>query len=53
MSAPTFASPATALVADQDWLLRQPLAPNTRRAYRVWVSQYYAYLLELLHGPLC
>jgi hypothetical protein len=44
MSAPTFASPAAALAAYQDWLLRQPVAPNTRRAYRSWVSQYYAFL---------
>lgn len=44
MSVPTFASPAAALVAYQDWLRRQPLAPNTRRAYRIWVSQYCAFL---------
>ena len=44
MSAPTFASPAAALVAYQDWLLRQPLAPKARRAYLIWVSQYCAYL---------
>jgi hypothetical protein len=44
MSAPMFASPVAALGAYQAWLLRQPLAPNTRRAYHGWVSQYCAFL---------
>jgi integrase/recombinase XerC len=44
MSDPRFDSPTTALVVYQDWLVRQPLAPNTRRVYRSWVSQYCAYL---------
>src|SRR3989337_1612177 len=38
------AGPAEALAAYLAWLPRQPLAPNSRRTYRVRVAQYCAYL---------
>ncbi len=37
-------TPAEASRAYAAWLERQPLAANTRRAYRVRVAQYCAYL---------
>lgn len=35
---------ADASAAYREWLQRQPLSPNTRRAYRARVSDYCAYL---------
>ncbi len=37
-------TPTEASGAYAGWLERQPLAVNTRRAYRVQVAQYCAYL---------
>lgn len=37
-------TPADASAAYREWLERQPLSPNTRRAYRARVADYCAYL---------
>lgn len=40
----SFSTPEEALGAYESWLKRQPLSANTRRTYRVRVSQYCDYL---------
>lgn len=40
----TFLSPEVALATYLEWLTKQPLADNTRRTYRVRVSQYCDFL---------